>query len=65
MKIIVNGEEKSIAGMTVFEYLQTLDMDPRPLAIELNREILPKNNYKTTMLREGDQLEVVWFVGGG
>ncbi len=65
MKIIVNGEERTIDSMSVYEYLQTLGMDSRPLAIELNKEILPKKNYSTTMLKDGDQMEIVWFVGGG
>jgi sulfur carrier protein len=65
MKITVNGEEIIIAAMSVFDYLKTIDYDPRPIAVELNRGILPKNDYRTTFLMEGDQLEVVWFVGGG
>jgi sulfur carrier protein len=65
MKVIVNGEETSIADMSVSEYLHMLEMDSRPLAIELNQEILAKKNYAATMLREGDQMEIVWFVGGG
>jgi sulfur carrier protein len=36
-----------------------------PIAVELNRSILKKNEYQTTFLAEGDQLEIVWFVGGG
>jgi sulfur carrier protein len=65
MKIIVNGEETNITSMSVYDYLLMLEMDPRPLAIELNTEILAKKNYKTTMLKEGDRMEIVWFVGGG
>lgn len=65
MKIIVNGEETAISSMSVHEYLRMLDVDPRPLAVELNREILPKKDYKTTMLAEGDRMEIIWFVGGG
>ena len=65
MKITVNGEEKNITSMSVYDYLLMLEIDSRPLAIELNTEILPKKNYKTTMLSEGDRMEIVWFVGGG
>jgi sulfur carrier protein len=65
MKISVNGEEKIISSMSVFDYLRTIDCDPRPVAVELNRAILPKNDYRTTFLLEGDQMEIVWFVGGG
>jgi sulfur carrier protein len=65
MKITVNGEEKIITSMSVHEFLETIDCDPIPIAVELNREILGKKDYRTTFLREGDQLEIVWFVGGG
>lgn len=65
MKIIVNGEERVVAAMSVHDYLRTIDCDPRPIAVELNRAILSKNDYRTTFLCEGDQLEIVWFVGGG
>lgn len=51
--------------MSVYDYLQTIDCDPRPIAVELNRAILPKKDYRTTFLLEGDQMEIVWFVGGG
>jgi sulfur carrier protein len=65
MKITVNGEEKIITSMSVHEFLETIDCDPIPIAVELNRVILGKKDYRTTFLREGDQLEIVWFVGGG
>jgi sulfur carrier protein len=64
MKITVNGEEKIIAAMSVFDYLKTIDYDPGSIAVELNRGILSRNDYRTTFLIEGDQLQIVWFVGG-
>lgn len=65
MKIFVNGEEKIVSRMSVYDYLQTIDCDPRPIAVEINKAILPKNDYRTTFLAEGDRMEIVWFVGGG
>ena len=65
MKIIVNGEETTIASMSVYEYLHMMEIDPRPLAVELNKAILSKKNYQTTMLKESDRMEILWFVGGG
>ncbi len=65
IRIMVNGEETTIPGMSVHDYLNMMDGDNRSLAVELNRDILPKKDYRTTFLREGDQLEIVWFVGGG
>ncbi|HJV37053.1 sulfur carrier protein ThiS [Geomonas sp.] len=65
MNITTNGEAVSIEPLSVQDYLHTLGIDPRRVAVELNRDILPKAQYQQTMLREGDVLEIVHFVGGG
>jgi sulfur carrier protein len=65
VNITTNGEAASIEPMSVQEYLVSLGIDPRRVAVELNREILPKAQYQETMLQEGDSLEIVHFVGGG
>lgn len=65
IRIMVNGEKKSITSMSVQEYLHSVECDPVPIAVELNLSILRKNEYQNTILTEGDQLEIVWFVGGG
>ena len=65
MNITVNGEAASIDPLSVQEYLVSLGIDPRRVAVELNREILPKPEYPGTLLNEGDNLEIVHFVGGG
>lgn len=65
MNIITNGEAASIEPATVQEYLVSLGIDPRRVAVELNLEILPKAQYQETLLKEGDSLEIVHFVGGG
>ena len=65
MEIIVNGEPTSIEAMSVAAYLDSLKIDPRRVAVELNLEILPKDGYGRTLLKEGDRLEIVHFVGGG
>ena len=65
MKITVNGEEMEFAGGTVRDLLDTLGIDPVRVAVELNLDILPKAEYGETVLREGDMIEIVQFVGGG
>jgi sulfur carrier protein len=65
VNITVNGESASIDTLTVQEYLVSLSIDPRRVAVELNRDILPKAKYLDTLLKEGDTLEIVHFVGGG
>jgi sulfur carrier protein len=65
VQIIVNGEPTVIQAMTVLDFLLSLSIDPKRVAVELNLDILPKANYKATLLNEGDRLEIVHFVGGG
>lgn len=65
MNITVNGEAAAIEQLSVQNYLESLGIDPRRVAVELNREILPKADYPGTLLKDGDTLEIVQFVGGG
>lgn len=65
VNITTNGEAVSIEPLSVQDYLISLGIDPRRVAVELNRDILPKAQYQDTMLKEGDVLEIVHFVGGG
>lgn len=66
MDITINGEEKRLeAALTLEGLLKTLDLEPRKIAIERNREIVPKSLYGETALADGDKIEIVQFVGGG
>ncbi len=65
MEITVNGEKRSIDPMSVLQYLQSIGIDERRVAVEYNLDILPKDTYGTTVLKDGDRLEIVHFVGGG
>ena len=61
----VNGTEFDVAGKTVTEYLATTNYDPKRIAVERNGDIVFKSQYDVTVLRDGDSLEIVSFVGGG
>ena len=64
--ITVNGkEEVSAAGCSVSDYLEQNQYQVRRIAVERNGEILPKSQYAQTLLKDGDRLEIVTFVGGG
>ena len=64
--IIVNGKEINLTeDTTVAEYLEQNQYQVKRIAVELNGDILPKYSYSDTMLKDGDRLEVVRFVGGG
>jgi thiamine biosynthesis protein ThiS len=66
MRIQLNGEPyDGSEAMTVTELLERLEIESTRVAVELNLDILPKDEYTKTPLKEGDQLEVVHFVGGG
>ena len=61
----INGEELNIAGKTVAQYLATTSYDFKRIAVERNGDIVPKAQYGETVLKDGDSVEVVSFVGGG
>jgi sulfur carrier protein len=67
MKLQINGEEKTfdLAVPTLAALVETLGMKSDRVAIELNRDIVPRDRWPDTNLQEGDKLEVVHFVGGG
>ncbi len=65
MEITVNGERKTVGSASIPGLLRELDIDPGRVAVELNMEILPKSDYETTGLNDGDRIEIVHFVGGG
>ena len=67
VKILVkiNGEERPVQGQTVADYLEKTGYCRTRVAVEKNGEILPKAEYDSTVLEDGDVIEVVSFVGGG
>ena len=66
MKIRVNGEQKEIAdGLTLARLLEELQIRPGRVVVELNRDIVSRDAHGSTLLKEGDALEIVHFVGGG
>lgn len=66
MHIFVNGEHKDCAeALLLAELIAQLGMKGDRVAVELNREIVPRAQWSDTELHEGDRLEIVHFVGGG
>lgn len=66
MKIQLNGEPREVGDSTsIADLLEELELDNRYLAVERNKELVPRANHQQTVLAEGDQLEVVTLVGGG
>ena len=66
MNIVLNGEPFALERpVTVSKLLEQLNIDPRRVAVEHNLVVLKRVAYDSTLLKEGDEVEVVNFVGGG
>ena len=66
MKLIINGEDREFNSIsTLSDLLVQLGMKPDRVAVELNRELVPRDRWPSTQLGDGDKLEIVHFVGGG
>ena len=66
MKLLINGQRHSFEAPTSIEALiEHFKLTHRRVAVERNRQIVPKGSYAQTMLADGDQLEIVTLVGGG
>lgn len=66
LTIRLNGEPVDFASpLTIAELLARLDIDPRRVAVEHNQVVVRKPAYETTVVGEGDEVEIVNFVGGG
>ena len=64
--VIVNGEERLVAdGRTIADLLAELRLGGRRVAVEMNRDIVPRTEYSSRSIRDGDRIEIVQFVGGG
>lgn len=65
VELKVNGEARRTPAATLSSFLEELGLQGRPIAVELNRQIVQKQDYSTTDLQDGDSLEIIQFVGGG
>ncbi len=64
--VVINGQSRSVGvGTTISVLLGELGLGDRRVAVERNREIVPRAEHATTLLAAGDRLELVTFVGGG
>ncbi len=66
MNIHLNGESREFSdGLTIESLIATLALEPTRVAIELNQAVVRRSQWPTTVLHDGDQVEIVHFVGGG
>jgi thiamine biosynthesis protein ThiS len=66
MRVFVNGDEKDLRDrISLAELIEQLDLPAARIAIELNREVVRRSDWGSTMLKDEDRIEIVHFVGGG
>jgi sulfur carrier protein len=66
IRVRLNGKERDVAaGHSVRSLVESLELHPSLVVVELNREILARDAYGETPVRDGDTIELVHFVGGG
>lgn len=66
MRVTVNGRQMDVeAGTTVAALVAALGRTPRYVAVEVNRELVPRRMFEVVRLQEGDHVEIVTLVGGG
>ncbi len=61
----INGKETQLSGITIADYLAQNSLAPEKVAVMINGEILPKSDYSVRKLADGDEVDIVGFVGGG
>ena len=66
IRATINGREVELgAEVTVLEHLTSLGVHPQAVAVEINGEIVPRDGYESTAIRDRDVVEIVRMVGGG
>ena len=67
MLIEINGERRELSQPVIIlrDLIEQLSLTPQRIAVEVNKQIVPRDKWARTTIRDGDQIEIVHFVGGG
>ncbi|MCC7202624.1 MAG: sulfur carrier protein ThiS [Nitrospirae bacterium] len=65
MRIRINGKEENTDVISVLDILKARNVEPRMVAVEVNSKMIERDDYGTTQLKDGDELEFLYFMGGG
>lgn len=66
MHILLNGEPREVAdGATLAQLLETLDLENRRFAVEINEDLIPRSEHAVQALQANDRIEIVQAIGGG
>lgn len=66
VRVTINGQSERLDdGTTVAALLRELEVEPVRVAVEINTELVTRSTFESTLINEGDRIEIVTFVGGG
>ena len=65
MRVKINGKPEEVQESTLLGLLKSKNVDLRMVAVEVNSEMIERDQYETTALKEGDAIEFLYFMGGG
>ncbi len=65
MQVKINGKPEEIQSETVLDLLKAKNIEPQMVAVEVNDKVLERDHLATTHLNEGDQVEFLFYMGGG
>ena len=65
MQVTINGKPEEVGGGTVLEILKAKDVSPQMVAVELNSKILERDELASAVVKDGDAIELLFYMGGG
>ncbi len=65
MQVKVNGKAEEIQGGSILDLLKVKNIEPQMVAVEVNDTMLERDHLSTTQLQDGDQVEFLFYMGGG
>ena len=65
MRLKINGKNEEIEAATILEILKARNVEPRMVAVEVNSKMIERDDYAIIKLKEGDEIEFLYFMGGG
>ncbi|TLY23129.1 MAG: sulfur carrier protein ThiS [Nitrospirae bacterium] len=65
MRVTINGKSEEVSGSTVLEILKAKDVSPQMVAVEFNSKMLERDELGSTVVKDGDAIEFLFYMGGG
>jgi sulfur carrier protein len=65
MRVTINGKTEEVSGSSVMEILKAKDVSPQMVTVELNSKMLERDELGSTVVRDGDAIELLFYMGGG